>query len=114
VQVRGLARQEMFRRQRHQIIGGILQLHRMSLFSDEIDCDLIKKKIPFGNSSETPALMETKRARLQLFQLLRCLRIQLSRFDDFFQFRIHSSRTSYDEDFASREKSLAPAICDCG
>ena len=44
----------------------------MRLLSRKIDQDLIEKKIPFRDPAEAPALVQTKRAGLEFFELVRC------------------------------------------
>jgi hypothetical protein len=54
--------------------------------------------------------VQTKRTRLQFFQLLGAFCTELSRFDKFFQVQLHPNRTNYDEEFAWREKTLITAF----
>ena len=79
-----------------EIVGRVLQLHRVTLFSLKIDHDLIEQKIPLRDAPKPPAFVQTKSAGLEFFQLLGSVRGQFSRFDKFLQFRVHpKSRTSY-------------------
>ena len=53
----------MLGRDRREIIGRILQLHRVSLLLLEVDQDLVEEKIPFGDAAEAPAFVKAKSAR---------------------------------------------------
>src|SRR5262249_38743918 len=98
-----------------QIVCGVLELHRMSLFAGKIDDDLVEQQVPVGYPAKTPALVQTKCARLELVQVLRGLGSQLSGFYQFGEFCVHSGSTSYDEPLFSREKTRCPpVICNCG
>ena len=97
----------MFPRERRKVLCGVLDLHGMRFLACKIDHNLIEEKVPFGHATEPPTLVQTKRARLQLFELLRGFCRKFSRFNKFLRFGIHfRGRTQYDERFRSREKSL--------
>jgi len=86
----------------------------MRFLARKVDHDLIEEKVPLGHATESPALVQTKRPRLQFFQLLGAFCTELSRFNKFLQLRLHANRTHYDEEFASREKTLIAGVYDCG
>src|SRR6266568_1727932 len=92
-----LAREKMFRRNNGQILGGVLELHRVGFFAGKIDQDLIEKKIPLCDPAKAPALVQTKRARLERVQFLGRFGSQFAGFDEFLELRVHESRTNYDE-----------------
>lgn len=76
----------------------------------EVDDDLVQQKVPLRHSAKTPALVQAECARLQLLQLLRRFRGQLSRFNEFLKLRLHSGLSPYGKRFAARDKiGLAPS-----
>jgi hypothetical protein len=56
--------EEVFRRQRRDILGRVLGLHRMRLFPGKINYDLVEQQIPFAHATESPAFMQAKCAGL--------------------------------------------------
>ena len=88
-EVRRFPRQKMFGRKRGQIIRCVSKLHRMRFFAGKIDDDLVEKQVPIGHPAESPAFMQTKIARLKLFELLSGPRCQFPGVEQFLQFRIH-------------------------
>src|SRR5438477_10745841 len=92
-----LARQKMSRWNNGQIVGGVLELHRVTFFAGEIDHDLIEQQIPLRDPAKSPTLVQTKRPRLERVQFLGCFGGQFAGFNEFFDLRVHESRTNYDE-----------------
>src|SRR4029077_6200477 len=96
----------MVQSERRKVVRRVPDLHGMRFHARKIDHDLIEEKIPLGNATESPALVQTKRPRLQFFQMLCAFCTELSRFNKFFQVRLHANRTNYDEEFCWRENPL--------
>src|SRR5439155_1340781 len=92
-----LAREKMFRRNNGQVLGGVLELHRVGFFAGKIDQDLIEKKIPLCDPAKPPTLVQTERARFERVQFLGRFGSQFAGFDEFLELRVHESRTNYDE-----------------
>src|SRR5206468_9088767 len=82
-QIVRFACEKMFLRERRQIFCRVLDLHGMVLLACKIDLNLIEEKVPFGHATEPPTLVQTKRARLQLSELLRGFCRKFSRFNKF-------------------------------
>src|SRR4029077_5736431 len=80
-----------------EIFGRVLQLHRVTFFAGEIDQDLVEKNIPLRHASESPALVQAKRARLERVQFLGRFGSEFAGFNKFFELSVHQSRTNYDE-----------------
>src|SRR5437660_7652406 len=85
-----LACEKMFLGNNGEIVRCILELHRMRFFPTEIDDDLIEEEVPLGHAAETPTFVQAKRARLEFIELIGGFRGQLSRFNQFLQFRVHA------------------------
>jgi hypothetical protein len=56
----------------------------MRLLACKINYDLVEQQVPFAHATESPAFVQTKRARLKLFELLRSLGSEFASFDQFF------------------------------
>ena len=46
------------------VLGRVLGLHRMRLLACKINYDLVEQQVPFAHTTESPAFMQTKCARL--------------------------------------------------
>src|SRR6266404_963734 len=57
-------REKMLWRERREILRRVLSLHWMGLLAGKIDHDLIEQQVPFAHATESPALVQTKSARL--------------------------------------------------
>ena len=71
----------MFRRNEGKIFSRVLQLHRVTFLSGEIDHDLIQKKAPFCDAPESPTFMQTKRPRFELVEFFGRFGSKLAGFD---------------------------------
>src|SRR5262245_54462003 len=90
-EIAGLAREKMFWRNDSEIVGGVLQLHGVTLFAWEIDQDLVKQEVPLGDPAKSPALVQAKGAGLERVQFFGRFRCQFARFDKFLELSVHES-----------------------
>src|SRR5947209_18232074 len=98
----------MLGRKSGKIVSGVLQLHGMTFLGQKIDHDLVEQKVPFSHPAKAPALVQAKRARLELLELLCCLRGELARFHKLLQFGIHakSNKLRRTPRFANKKSGL--------
>ena len=82
----------------------------MRLFADEIDQDLVEKKVPLRDAAKAPAFMEAISGRAKLRKLVGLGGGQLSGFDEFLQFGIHDGTNKLQRRlrFASGNCSIPP------